>query len=140
MSVEPLDAQYVPPRLPQAARTSSLTLFLALLLVMLATLLPRLACLERSRPVNRPEVFMLDVCEREDVLLPTLLCLLRCSIASAIARLELRSGRAGIGGSMMLGARDEMLASETGARSFAPKEGGTGKLISAPEDAVRRRW
>ena len=98
MRVESSCYQYVPPRLPQAASTSSLTLFLALLLVMLATLLPRLACLDRSRPVSRLDAFMLDACEREDALLVTLLCLLRCSIAraSALLRLELRSGIIGM--------------------------------------------
>ena len=132
----------MPPRLPQAASTSSLALFLALLLVMLATLLPRLACLERSRPVSKLEAFMLDALECVDALLTTLLCLLRCSNAraSTLLPLELRSGRAGIGGSTILGARDKTLASETGARSLTPKVGGTGKLISAPDDAVRRRW
>lgn len=85
---------------------------------------------------------MLDALECDDALLTTLLCLLRCSIAraSALLRLELRSGTAGMGGSTMLGAREETLASDTGARSLAPNVGGTGKAISAPDDAVRRRW
>ena len=105
---------------------------------MLATLLPLETCLERSRPVREVPVTKLLEFECVDAFDTTLLCLLRCeeATASALFRFDVRSG---IGGSTMLGARDETEASDTGVRSLL-KDGGTGNAISAPEEAVRRRW